>query len=73
MEEPAGGGVRYNGRSYDRRRKKQAKENKVTYSLLSLLEKEWDDPWGSKCGPDYIDGLFHRKVLGAACNKSGQF
>ena len=38
----------------------------VTIALLSIL-KEMDIPGGVsafKCGPDYIDPMFHRKVLG---------
>lgn len=38
----------------------------VTTALLSIL-KEMDIPGGVsafKCGPDYIDPMFHRKVLG---------
>lgn len=36
----------------------------VTCGLLALLKRKGWNPAGFKCGPDYIDGLFHRKVLG---------
>ena len=45
----------------------------VTCGLLSLLERKGWDPWGFKCGPDYIDGLFHRKVLGVESGNLDSF
>lgn len=36
----------------------------VTCGLLALLQRKGQRPCAFKCGPDYIDGLFHRKVLG---------
>lgn len=33
-------------------------------ALLSLLAKEGGEIFGFKCGPDYIDPMFHRQVLG---------
>jgi cobyrinic acid a,c-diamide synthase len=33
-------------------------------ALLSLLKKRGHDPCAFKCGPDYIDPMFHRSVLG---------
>lgn len=36
----------------------------VTCGLLALLKRRGLCPKAFKCGPDYIDGLFHRKVLG---------
>ena len=36
----------------------------VTCALLKALKKRGLDPVSFKCGPDYIDPLFHRKVLG---------
>lgn len=39
----------------------------VTCGLLSLLSKKGLDPCSFKCGPDYIDPMFHRSVLGVDC------
>lgn len=36
----------------------------VTCGLLALLAEEGYDPCSFKCGPDYIDPMFHRSVLG---------
>ena len=38
----------------------------VFYScaLLTALQKRGLDPCAFKCGPDYIDPMFHRSVLG---------
>ena len=36
----------------------------VTCGLLSLLKRKGFDPCAFKCGPDYIDPMFHRSVLG---------
>ena len=36
----------------------------VTCALLSLLSGRGLDVRAFKCGPDYIDPMFHRKVLG---------
>lgn len=36
----------------------------VTCGLLSLLRRRGYDPCAFKCGPDYIDPMFHRSVLG---------
>ena len=33
-------------------------------ALLSLLAKDGGQVFGFKCGPDYIDPMFHRQVLG---------
>ena len=35
----------------------------ITCGLLELLKRKGIEPWAFKCGPDYIDGLFHRQVL----------
>ena len=36
----------------------------VTCAILRLLKKHGYDPCSFKCGPDYIDPMFHKKVLG---------
>ncbi|MCC8027328.1 MAG: cobyrinate a,c-diamide synthase [Clostridium sp.] len=36
----------------------------ITCGLLALLKRRGLKPSAFKCGPDYIDGLFHRNVLG---------
>lgn len=36
----------------------------VTCGLLALLAKKGYNPCAFKCGPDYIDPMFHRSVLG---------
>ena len=36
----------------------------VTCGLLTALQKRGLDPCAFKCGPDYIDPMFHRSVLG---------
>ncbi len=41
----------------------------MTCALLRALQKRGLNPCAFKCGPDYIDPMFHRKVLGAeGCN-----
>ena len=36
----------------------------VVRGLLEAARRRGLSPWAFKCGPDYIDGLFHRQVLG---------
>lgn len=36
----------------------------ITCALLAALKKEYADVRSFKCGPDYIDPLFHKAVLG---------
>jgi cobyrinic acid a,c-diamide synthase len=36
----------------------------LTCALLEALRRRGKHPVSFKCGPDYIDPLFHRKVLG---------
>ena len=36
----------------------------LTCALLALLKRRGLDPCAFKCGPDYIDPMFHRAVLG---------
>ena len=36
----------------------------VTCGLLAALAKRGLSPCGFKCGPDYIDPMFHRSVVG---------
>lgn len=38
----------------------------VTCGMLSLLSELGMDPCAFKCGPDYIDPMFHRSVLGVS-------
>lgn len=38
----------------------------VTCGLLTLLQRRGYCPCALKCGPDYIDPMFHRSVLGVA-------
>lgn len=45
----------------------------VTCGLLVLLERKGFRPAAFKCGPDYIDGLFHRKVLGVESGNLDSF
>lgn len=35
----------------------------ITCGLLDLLKGKGYNPFAYKCGPDYIDGLFHRRIL----------
>ena len=38
-------------------------------ALLQALKRRGLSPCAFKCGPDYIDSMFHRAVLGvASCN-----
>lgn len=36
----------------------------ITCGLLNLLKRQFNKVISYKCGPDYIDPMFHRKVLG---------
>ncbi len=36
----------------------------ITCGMISLLKKKGYKPRAFKCGPDYIDPMFHRRVLG---------
>ena len=36
----------------------------VTCALLAALKRRRHDPCAFKCGPDYIDPMFHRAILG---------
>lgn len=36
----------------------------ITCGLLKLLQRAGRDPISFKCGPDYIDPMFHKEVLG---------
>ena len=36
----------------------------VTCALLRVFQRRGLDPCAFKCGPDYIDPMFHREVLG---------
>ena len=36
----------------------------VTCAVLTALQRRGTDPCAFKCGPDYIDPMFHREVLG---------
>ena len=39
----------------------------ITMGLLALLKRRGMSCTSFKCGPDYIDPMFHRKVLGVPC------
>ena len=45
----------------------------VTCGLLSLLKRKGYDPCAFKCGPDYIDPMFHRSVLGISSSNLDVF
>ena len=45
----------------------------VTCSLLRALTRRGIDAQGYKCGPDYIDPMFHRRVLGVPCENLDVF
>lgn len=45
----------------------------VTCGLLALLRRKGYDPCGFKCGPDYIDPMFHRSVLGISSDNLDVF
>ncbi len=45
----------------------------VTCGLLSLLERKGLSPCAFKCGPDYIDPMFHRSVMGIQSNNLDVF
>lgn len=45
----------------------------VTCGLLSLLKNRDLNPCAFKCGPDYIDPMFHRSVLGISSNNLDVF
>lgn len=45
----------------------------VTCGLLSLLKRKYYDPCAFKCGPDYIDPMFHRSVLGISSSNLDVF
>lgn len=36
----------------------------LTCALLALLKKKGREPFSFKCGPDYIDPMFHERILG---------
>ena len=43
----------------------------ITCGLLQALKNRGLQPASFKCGPDYIDPLFHTKVSGCAIPESG--
>ncbi len=45
----------------------------VTCALLRALTRRGIDAQGYKCGPDYIDPMFHRRVLGVLCENLDVF
>ena len=45
----------------------------LTCGLLSLLKRKGCTPVSFKCGPDYIDPLFHSRVLGTAAGNLDTF
>ena len=42
----------------------------ITCALLQLLKDSGKNVLSYKCGPDYIDPMFHKKVLGVPSKKS---
>ena len=45
----------------------------LTCALLAALKKRGLNPCAFKCGPDYIDPMFHRSVLGVDCHNLDLF
>ena len=45
----------------------------VTIALLGALKKKGIDVCSFKCGPDYIDPMYHRSVLGVECHNADLF
>ncbi len=45
----------------------------LTSSLLTLLKRRGISCEAFKCGPDYIDPMFHEKVLGTPCRNLDSF
>ena len=45
----------------------------VTIGLLEVLLRANKSPVAFKCGPDYIDPMFHRQVLGIASENLDSF
>lgn len=45
----------------------------LTCALLALLKRRGLEPCAFKCGPDYIDPMFHRAVLGVASHNLDLF
>lgn len=45
----------------------------VTCALLAALQKRGKKVCAFKCGPDYIDPMFHRSVLGVECHNLDLF
>lgn len=45
----------------------------VTCALLAALQKRGKTVCAFKCGPDYIDSMFHRSVLGVDCHNLDLF
>ena len=45
----------------------------VTCAVLQALKNRGIDVGGAKCGPDYIDPMFHRKVIGAPSSNLDPF
>ena len=45
----------------------------VTCALLAALKKRGLNVSAFKCGPDYIDPMFHRKVIGVSSHNLDSF
>lgn len=45
----------------------------ITCALLQLLKDSGKNVLSYKCGPDYIDPMFHKKVLGVPSKISIRF
>ena len=42
----------------------------ITCALLEILKRQGKKVQAFKCGPDYIDPMFHKTVLGISSRKS---
>ena len=45
----------------------------VTCGILAALKSRGMNVAAFKCGPDYIDPMFHRRVIGVECHNLDSF